>query len=254
MIPSIVSPLGDSAVPFALADGLYALTLTGSVSYLLLGSERALVIDTGLGKEDVFSRARQITDKPLILANTHGHLDPIGCNDRFDCACAHPLEFDRIRRKSPGMKAIREGDVLDLGDRSLTVWELPGHTPGSLGFYESARGLLFCGDMVSERPLFLQFPYSDLAAFGKSMRRIVSGPEAVGTLLCCHGNPIQPPQQAERLRILAELILNNGIGASAQLELQTEDGSFRSGLYSLNGANIYYGLNQYRGGNGENNK
>ncbi|MBR6437230.1 MAG: MBL fold metallo-hydrolase, partial [Thermoguttaceae bacterium] len=46
--------------------------------------------------------AKKATDLPLVLVNTHGHLDHIGCNDRFPVAHAHPL----IRRSSIGFDLL----------------------------------------------------------------------------------------------------------------------------------------------------
>ena len=43
---------------------------------------------------------------------------------------------------------VGDGDVIDLGDRTLTVLHLPGHSPGSIALFEPDRGALFSGDVV----------------------------------------------------------------------------------------------------------
>jgi glyoxylase-like metal-dependent hydrolase (beta-lactamase superfamily II) len=43
---------------------------------------------------------------------------------------------------------IGEGDTIDLGDRTLTVLHLPGHSPGSIALFEPDQGWLFSGDVV----------------------------------------------------------------------------------------------------------
>ena len=43
--------------------------------YLLIGNERALLIDSGYGKIDLKGIVARLTDKPVTLMLTHGHLD-----------------------------------------------------------------------------------------------------------------------------------------------------------------------------------
>jgi glyoxylase-like metal-dependent hydrolase (beta-lactamase superfamily II) len=71
---------------------------------------------------------------------------------------------------------IDEGDVLDLGDRSFEVLHLPGHSPGSIGLWEAARGILFSGDAVYDGPLLDMLPDSDIAAYRATMKRLLELP------------------------------------------------------------------------------
>ena len=45
---------------------------------------------------------------------------------------------------------FREGDILQAGDLPFTVWETPGHTPGSCCFVNEALGIVFSGDTLFE--------------------------------------------------------------------------------------------------------
>lgn len=54
--------------------------------YLVEGSARAALIDTGMGFAGLFETVRALTDKPVIVLNTHGHLDHTGANGQFDTA------------------------------------------------------------------------------------------------------------------------------------------------------------------------
>jgi glyoxylase-like metal-dependent hydrolase (beta-lactamase superfamily II) len=67
---------------------------------------------------------------------------------------------------------VDEGDVIDLGDRHFEVMHLPGHSPGSMGLWESATGTLFSGDAVYDGPLLDQLPDSDIAAYIQTMKRL----------------------------------------------------------------------------------
>ena len=59
-----------------IADDLYVITETESVHcYLLIGEEKALLIDCGYGYEDIHPIIQSITTLPVILAVTHGDPD-----------------------------------------------------------------------------------------------------------------------------------------------------------------------------------
>ena len=58
--------------------------------YLVVGEEKAALIDTGMGFPGLRQLVERLTDKPVIVLNTHGHLDHIGGNDEFGCIYLHP--------------------------------------------------------------------------------------------------------------------------------------------------------------------
>ena len=51
--------------------------------YLLIGETSALLIDTGSGVSDLYAAVKQLTDKPVSVVNTHGHLDHVANNHQF---------------------------------------------------------------------------------------------------------------------------------------------------------------------------
>jgi hypothetical protein len=59
---------------------------------------------------------------------------------------------------------VREGFVFDLGDYTLKVYQVPGHSAGSIVLFDEEHGRLFAGDAFgSNRPtivdsLWMQFP------------------------------------------------------------------------------------------------
>jgi glyoxylase-like metal-dependent hydrolase (beta-lactamase superfamily II) len=72
--------------------GTWLVSEPGHVNcFLVEGTERAVLIDTGLGIADIGSAARRLTDKPVLVVNTHSHSDHRGGNWRFADVAAHPL-------------------------------------------------------------------------------------------------------------------------------------------------------------------
>ena len=63
-------------------------------SYLVIGTERAMLIDTGYGLDNLAAAVREMTDLPLVIVNTHGHCDHVGGNALFDVPCyMHPADW-----------------------------------------------------------------------------------------------------------------------------------------------------------------
>lgn len=133
----------------------------GCDTYVVIGSEKAAVIDTGENRRDLRRYIESITDLPLVVCNTHGHFDHTGANGQFkDCpifmsqyACGNcksphnylnPEDYDVDYTPL----SIKEGDSIDLGNRKLEVYELPCHSPGSLAFLDRKSKMIFTGDEV----------------------------------------------------------------------------------------------------------
>ena len=77
--------------------------------YLVVGEEKAALIDTGMGFPGLRQLVERLTDKPVIVLNTHGHLDHIGGNDEFDCIYLHP--DDLTVYVEHGMESYRSGVI-----------------------------------------------------------------------------------------------------------------------------------------------
>ena len=96
---------------------------------------------------------------------------------------------------------LAEGDVIDLGDRAFEVLHLPGHSPGSIGLWEEATGVLFSGDAVYDGPLLDDLPGSDVDAYLETMDRLAKLPVSV-----VHAGH-DPSMNAERYRtVIAEYV------------------------------------------------
>jgi len=160
--------------------------------YLVLGEEKALLVDTGMGVGDLAGLVRLLTPLPVIVVNTHGHPDHAGGNGGFEEANLHPADerimrrmcADEFRRNDiknfhgdgtpayqrmlAGMvhfrvitlHPLREGIVLDLGGRKFEVIEIPGHTPGCVSLLNGVEKILFTGDMIVQTPVWMYLKHS----------------------------------------------------------------------------------------------
>lgn len=63
--------------------------------FLLIGAEKAMVIDCGMGIGDLRGAIEQITDKPLVCVISHGHVDHTGNARQFEEIWIHPKDADR---------------------------------------------------------------------------------------------------------------------------------------------------------------
>ena len=100
-----------------LGNGIYNIATppVGFQQYLILGQEKALLIDSGMGIGSLRKEVEKITDLPVILINTHGHPDHAGGNAEFAPALMCPAEFDvyeqmatlEYRKKDSGPKGCR---------------------------------------------------------------------------------------------------------------------------------------------------
>jgi glyoxylase-like metal-dependent hydrolase (beta-lactamase superfamily II) len=80
---------------------------------------------------------------------------------------------------APATRRVEEGDVIDLGDRVFEILHLPGHSPGSMGLWESSSATLFSGDAIYDGPLLDELPGSDIETYVRTMRRLARLPARI---------------------------------------------------------------------------
>ena len=157
--------------------------------YIVVGSEKVAVIDTMNGLNDLHAAVRKITDKPIVVINTHGHPDHIFGNVYFEEAYLNPKdmelaasftnmpEFQKACEEHgvsmPPFKPVKEGDVFDLGGKTLEVYELPGHTPGGIVLLLKEDRILFTGDGVNHYLWMMLDGCLKLSDYVKSLDRIM---------------------------------------------------------------------------------
>ena len=160
----------------ALESGLYALDQGGVRAFLLVGSERALLIDCGVFPADLRALIASVTDRPLTVALTHTDGDHTANVEQFDRVLVHPADEPILLRDHPAMAGktapLSEGDVLDLGGETQQVIHIPGHTPGSVGFLNRAKGYFIPGDTAGHEAVYLFGDARDLPLYRQSLARL----------------------------------------------------------------------------------
>jgi glyoxylase-like metal-dependent hydrolase (beta-lactamase superfamily II) len=80
-----------------IAKDTYAINEYGmSAMFLLIGSERAMLIDTGCGTLDIKAIVKELTDKPYDVVITHSHGDHIGGVPQFEEVYIHKNDMDTL--------------------------------------------------------------------------------------------------------------------------------------------------------------
>lgn len=124
------------------------------------------VIDAGWNAPAILSRVESLGLEIKYVLNTHGHWDVSSANADVVAATGaqlaiHSLDVPLLRARGgadlwgivvtpspePDIE-LRDGQVIDVGNISLTVLHTPGHTPGHVSFYSAGEGVVFSGDTL----------------------------------------------------------------------------------------------------------
>jgi glyoxylase-like metal-dependent hydrolase (beta-lactamase superfamily II) len=176
------------------------------------GRDRDLLVDCGLGVTALAPLLTERFGREPVLVLTHAHLDHMGSAHEFPQVWAHPLEpvdnpnpgslYGPVLAAQVGLaealppvlltarphddcdlgtyrvrpvtrsRALADGDLIDLGDHTLTVLHLPGHSPGSIALFDDSDGTLFSGDVIYDDDLLDSLVGSDREQYARSLRRL----------------------------------------------------------------------------------
>ena len=189
--------------------------------FLLTGSEKALLIDSGMNVHNARDIAAGLTNLPISLLNTHADRDHIGSNEQFPEFYMHPAEEPLYRRSGkPGtLLPVREGDVLDLGGRELRIIELPGHTPGSIAVLDGNNRVLISGDPIQLRGRIFMFgSHRSMQTYIRSLEHLEAYLDRFDEIWPSHAELPVSPKTVRMLHDGARAVLNGTIpGKSAEL-------------------------------------
>jgi glyoxylase-like metal-dependent hydrolase (beta-lactamase superfamily II) len=203
------------------------------ISFLILGDDRALLFDTGMGIRNISKVVAKLTELDLVVVNSHTHFDHVGDNHRFEeiHVFDHPnslkwltqgqtsdmLQFDSrpdafpdgypegfdpdeyvIKPVSAGqLNLLHDGDLIDLGNRQLEVIHTPGHSPDSIMLLDRENRSLFTGDTFYPDYLFAfiddEHGGSNLQIYEETMIEVSNLVPELDYLYCSHSIPLNDP-------------------------------------------------------------
>ncbi|MRR38719.1 MBL fold metallo-hydrolase, partial [bacterium] len=213
---------------------------------LVEGSQAAMLVDTGMGIGDLPGVLSGLTDRPLVVVDTHGHPDHAGGNPYFESVWMHPADLqiqqemcsDSYRqndirafmgasdplaerliaglvpyRERP-LQKLADGQRIGLGGREFEVLACPGHTPGSVCLLNRREKLLFSGDSVVATPVWLYLAHSlTVKCYHQSLTRLVERSEEFHTIFPGHPPaPLGKQHLADLLACAGEILARPGIG------------------------------------------
>ena len=195
---------------------LYGITMECCI-YLVEGSERALLIDTGLGAIDIRSEIEELTSLPYDIVNTHGHGDHTGGNIYFPVVCMHKasepdargfLELNKtvlteeevaaveaqLAKGTYEIRYISDGFTFDLGDRHLEVISIPGHSSGCIALLDHEDRIVFSGDcFVKSMPIQMVVPTAlTIREYLESLHKLQARSEEFDSFCTGHDEQLEP--------------------------------------------------------------
>lgn len=175
-------------------DGIYHIQCSGLVpgpghvyATLIVGKERALLIDNGYGDDKLAEYVGELTEVPVIAMVSHAHPDHMGGYAQFEDLWLHEKDLCQCREVFPDaafnqekltlngtrLHFLKEGE-LDLGERRVRIISTPGHTAGSVCVYDEKTRMMITGDTLSQRVfLFCAKPVIPFRIYKQSLLKLL---------------------------------------------------------------------------------
>lgn len=212
---------------YRIDDDIYAIYEPGQfeevMSFLIIGDDFALLFDTGLGIGNIRNVVDQLTDKNVVVLNSHTHYDHIGGNHLFDTIYGTELDYTKTRSMGSPPEAVAgflqegwvwkplpdgfvtgnyrshafeidkyvvEGEQIDIGGRVLEVLFTPGHAPDSICLLDRENRQLFTGDTFYLAPLYTHIPGSSFDDYSRSAARLAALAGDIDHAITSHNVPV----------------------------------------------------------------
>jgi hydroxyacylglutathione hydrolase len=176
-----------NAQTFILRESLCA-TYEGPFLYLLVGTQRALLIDSGAVSDahemPLAQTVRSLlprADFPLTVVHTHGHRDHRSGDAQF-AGDAHTevvgARLEDVQHYFHFARWPNDPAQIDLGERVVDVLPTPGHYISELSYYDRQTGLFFSGDFLLPGRLLIANKSVDFASAQRAAQFVSDRPVA----------------------------------------------------------------------------
>ena len=223
----------------------------GTTLTLIVGTQRALLVDTGCGIGDLRPLVERLAAKPVLVVSTHTHLDHLGANHQFsDVAMfdhpttrqiavngvpaatyrfellhdglvrgAWPKDFEPATAKLHPFAVtrwLRDGDQIDIGGSQLEVLFTPGEAVDNICLLDRSRRILCSSDILLLGGVWSHLPGGNVGDLAASYRRLKQHYDDFDRIMPSHGRPW----------LDKELLLDMLAGAEAVLAGASEPSNF----------------------------
>jgi hydroxyacylglutathione hydrolase len=207
-----------------------------NVSYLLIGTRRALLFDTGPGLYSIRAQVDRLTSLPVIVIPSHLHFDHVGDVEEFgdvrlpdlpvlraqvhngyfvEAIQQYMLRDVSFRFRVHGF--VRDAGTIDLGERAVRLLFTPGHTPDSVSIVDADGARLFTGDLVNRVATLFAVPGSNVRAAASSLRRLLIIGHPGSLIYEAHAEaPLRWPELQQLAGGIQEIAAGRG-GASTRI-------------------------------------
>lgn len=172
--------------------------------FLLEGESMSALIDSGVNSPDALEKAKELTDKPVMLINTHGDGDHTSGTGAFEKIHMHPADYAGcgVDTSYPDTKLVEvsDGDIIDLGNRPLEMIYIPGHTKGSLAILDVNARTLYAGDSVQTGHIFMFGKHRDPEQYERSLSKLVDIKDKYDKIYASHEEFCISGDYAEKVR------------------------------------------------------
>lgn len=162
-------------------------------------SKAAIIIDPGDAADFIFRQIRDLELKPQLIVATHGHFDHILAAKELQLGLkipflVHQKDLFLVKRMRSSARHwlgievgpppkmdqfVKEADEIKFGTEKLKVIELPGHSPGGVGFFDRGEGIVFSGDTLFYRGVGrTDFGYASEKDLNASIKKLLQFPPA----------------------------------------------------------------------------
>lgn len=146
---------------------------SGELLYLLEGDSRCVLIDTGFAEHHPGEYVKSLTDKPVTVFLTHGHIDHAMGAPEFGDVYLNQKDISLYQKQCKTEKkfyALEDGMVFDFAPFHIEAYEFPGHTPGSMIFLIREMGILILGDACNNATFLFDESSLPLSEYKKMLQ------------------------------------------------------------------------------------
>lgn len=159
-------------------------------SYILIGADKVAVIDTGILGPGIKDIAEGLSDKEIILINTHGDRDHVSGNGDFDKYYIAEADYinchlgEAYPESTPVF--VEDGQEIELGGRTLEIITIPGHTKGSVAILDKENRTLIAGDTVQAGHVFMFGAHRDITVYKDSLNKLIARKDDYDRIYASH--------------------------------------------------------------------